>query len=474
LNIDLKKLKEKIDFKSLKFKIWIYFAIFAVIILLLLWLLQIVFINTYYEGMKKSEVINTANKIINSFSNNSFQNTIDEYAYEKDININIYNLNGNLIYASNIDEIRPVRPLIVEFQVLLNKLGNNKGEFIYKQESTRFNIPMLIYGRMLNSKYVLLITTPLEPIDSTTHILANQLIYVTIIALLAGFIISLFISKKLSKPIVEITNTASNLANGNYNVVFEKGDYTEIDNLVTTLNYATRELSRTDQLRKELIANISHDLKTPLTMIKSYAEMSRDLSKDDKKKRTKHLNVIIEETDRLTLLINDIMKLSKLESKIDELKITKFDISKLVKDIINRFSYLVEKDKYEIEINIDNNLYVSADKEKIEQVIYNLISNAINYTGDDKKVIVNLKGLNDIVRFEVIDNGSGISKKNLEHIWDRYYKVDSEHKRSVVGTGLGLAIVKNILIMHNAKFGVDSVINKGSTFYFELKEENMK
>lgn len=451
-----------------------YFGLFAVVILLLLWLLQIVFLNTYYEGMKKKEVLNVANKITKSYGTSEFQDTIDEFAYDNGMNIVIYSRNGSLVYYSDISSIRPTRPLLIEYSALLNQIDNSKsGEFLLKTENSRFNIPTLIYGKLLNNSYLLYITTPLEPMGSTTHILASQLVYVTVIILMVGFIISLFISKRLADPIVKITDTANSLAKGNYDVIFEKGDYKEIDDLVTTLNYATRELSRTDNLRKELIANISHDLRTPLTMIKSYAEMLRDLP-SDKNKKIKNLNVIIEETDRLSLLVNDIMNLSKLESKIDTLNITKFNLSELVSSITNHFSYLVERDKYVFEFKIKENLYVSADKEKIEQVMYNLISNAINYTGDDKRVIINLKGTDDHIRFEVKDSGSGISKKNMEHIWDRYYKVNKEHKRSVVGTGLGLYIVKNILMMHNARYGVDSIINKGSTFYFELEKENMK
>lgn len=481
MKIDFKKIKEKlnihreIDTKGLNFKIWTSFILFAVFILLILWLLQIVFLNTYYESMMKNQVIRTADEIIESYGTGHFQDTIDEYAYNNSMNITILNNYGTVLYSSNISSIKPIREVLMEYDefVYLVNASKNK-EIIYKTDNSRFNATMLIYGKYWDNNYYIYITTPLEPLESTTKILGNQFIYVTIIVLLVGFIISLFISKKLSKPIIKITKTANELAKGNYDVVFENGNYTEVDNLVTTLNYATRELSVTDNLRRELISNVSHDLRTPLTMIKSYAEMVRDISFDDKKKSKKHLSVIIEETDRLSYLVNDIMNLSKLESNSDKLNISTFNLSELVTSIMNRFSYLMEKDKYIIKLNITKKLFIIGDKEKIEQVIYNLIGNAINYTGEDKKVIVNLKEVNDKIIFEVIDSGVGISKNDLGHIWDRYYKVDKEHKRNVIGTGLGLSIVKNILIMHEANYGVISSPNKGSKFYFEFNKKDMK
>ena len=279
--------------------------------------------------------------------------------------------------------------------------------------------------------------------------------------MLLSLIISYFISKKISKPIVKINKTAKEMSKGNYNIKFEIDDnIEELNELVKTLNETNEELSKTDSIRRELLANVSHDLKTPLTMIKAYSEMIRDLSYEDKEKTMNHLNTIIDETDRLNLLVNDILDLSKIQSNTEELHKEEFDLNKLIKSIINRFDYLKENNVCKINYKENKNIIINADKKKIEQVIYNLISNASNYVGKDKKIIINLIDLGNKYRVEVIDHGKGISENDLKLIWDKYYKIDKTHNRNNIGTGLGLSIVKNILELHNFNYGVDSIETK--------------
>ena len=218
------------------------------------------------------------------------------------------------------------------------------------------------------------------------------------------------------------------------------------------------------------MANVSHDLKTPLTMIKAYSEMIRDISYKDEKKREEHLNIIINETERLNILVGDILELSKAQANVDDLEITDYDLAYEINEIVKRYQIIKETENYVFELDIPENIMVKADKNKINQVIYNLINNAINYTGEDNKVLIRvIEGKNDYL-IEIVDTGKGISKEDIKHIWDRYYKKDKNHKRNVVGTGLGLSIVKSILEKHNFKYGVSSKINKGTTFYFRIKK----
>ena len=153
---------------------------------------------------------------------------------------------------------------------------------------------------------------------------------------------------------------------------------------------------------------------------------------------------------------------------MEENNLERFNINELIIDIINKFEILCEKDGYIIEyegFDID----ITADKNKLKQTIYNLINNAINYTGEDKKVYVKLFKINDIVRIEIIDTGKGIDKKDIKYIWDKYYKVDKKYKRVTYGTGLGLSIVKNILNLHGFNYGVESKKGIGTKFYFDIK-----
>jgi signal transduction histidine kinase len=473
----------KFDRRSLGAKIWAYFALFSVAILILIWLLQTVFLSSFYESMKTKTIEAAAAEIANMYEQSDFESSVDRLAYKNSILIYVTKADGSLIYTSdehgggrhNREEGKPggkfdgQRPLPFDYDDFLSKLSQSgKDSVSYKIKQNNFSGETLIYGIMLKDA-VLYISSPLEPLDATTGILSNQLIYVTIIALILGFVIAFFISKKLAKPITKITNTASQLAQGDYSVQFENGYYSEIDALSATLNYTAHELSKVEALRRELIANISHDLRTPLTMIKGYTEMMEEISSDDKERRAKHLSIIKQETARLEGLVGDILALSILQSGNETIHPRNVNLSETVIAVIARFEPLSERDGYVIQSRIEHDLYVFADKARIEQVLYNLIGNAIHYIGEDKVIQVSLADLSGYVRFEVKDNGAGIREEELPYIWDKYYK-SKDRSRAETSTGIGLSIVKNILLLHEAKFGVDSSLGSGSTFWFELKK----
>lgn len=315
----------------------------------------------------------------------------------------------------------------------------------------------IVFGKMLDPRIM--------------SVFRVQLLMVTIISLIIGLIASWMISYQLAKPIARLSSTAKRFADGETNVSFKdiKG-YTEIDELSQALTQMTEKLMSVDTLRKDLMANVSHDLRTPLTMIKAYAEMIRDVSGQNPEKRNKHVAVIIEEADRLTSLVKDILDLSKLEANSESMTLTAFDFTELNDRVLNRFQYLKERG-YQIEENVSSELFVLGDEHRIEQVIYNLVSNAVNYTGEDKIVIVNVfRTQFKTARFEVKDSGKGIEADEIDKVWERYYRASKEAKRLTNGTGLGLSIVKNILTAHGAKFGIQSVVGKGTTFWFELPE----
>jgi signal transduction histidine kinase len=292
-----------------------------------------------------------------------------------------------------------------------------------------------------------------------------------IITILAGLI-----SSYVSKPITDLTEKAKQMSYGNLSVDFHPTNgavYREIYELSDTLNYAESELSKADQMQKELIANVSHDFKTPLTMIKAYAAMIQDISGDNPEKRNKHAQIIIDESDRLASLVNDMLDLSKLRAGIDSLKLSLFNLSDCLQTVAGRFGYLIETEGYTFTLDITEDLFVEADKDKIAQVLYNLIGNAVNYTGEDKRVAIRLFAENGVVHFTVKDTGKGISPEEIDEIWERYYRSGETHKRPVKGTGLGLSIVKTILTKHNFKFGVRSEVGKGSTFYVDFPAKNV-
>jgi len=307
--------------------------------------------------------------------------------------------------------------------------------------------------------------------DKTVGNMQLQLVLISLIVIFVALIISGLLSMELTKPISQISRAAKRMATGDYSVDFQaQYSYAEMNALAETLNYAKEEISRADELQKEVLANVTHDLKTPLTMIKAYASMIQEISGDNPEKREKHTQVIIDETDRLTALVNDILKMSKIRSGMDTLKIEEFNLSEFIHTVLERFEFLTETQGYTIVRDIDDELYTRADKDKIEQVVYNLIGNAVNYTGDDKKITVSLHRKNEKIRFSVTDTGKGIPPEECSTIWERYYSSAETHKRPIKGTGLGLSIVKTILVKHGFGFGVDSEVGKGSTFFVDFPD----
>lgn len=423
--------------------------------------------------MKNREINDIVTTISENYNNINFSDLLDDLSFNNNVCIEI--IDSNQLLYSSTSQIRGclIDKDVNDYQYIDKKLEFIKSSdniFRYETTNPRFKNQTLIYGKKLTNNLIVFVTSSLEPIDSTTGILASQLIYVTIGVLLLSFLVAYFISKKISGPIVKINKGAKKIASNNYDVEFDtSSNITEIDELAKTLHEASTELSKTENLRRELLANVSHDLRTPLTMIKAYAEMARDLNKKDIKKRTDNLNIIIDETDRLNLLVNDILELSKVQANVDKLNIEQFNLIDLIQTILKRYDYLKTNENYQFIFEYETNNIVRADKRRIEQVIYNLVNNAINYTGNDKKVIIRVINRNDGVKVEISDTGNGIDEKDLNLIWDKYYKVDKSYKREVYGTGIGLSIVKNILINHGFKYGVDTIKGKGTTFWFIIK-----
>lgn len=425
--------------------------------------------------MKISETTRLASIITSQYGQNNFIDTIRNISITNDLYIHIETSDGTIVFSPTDDIVRRPYGYIKEMELVRKELINGNGinsSVIIPEKATNTNT--LAYSSYLHrengSDIILYIFTPLYPVESTVGILRDQLVYVTLISLLLAFIISFYLSNRISKPIRSITHSAKELSKGNYGVKFQGGHYSEIVALADTLTHTSKELEKTYLLQKDLIANVSHDLRTPLTMVKSYAEMVRDLSGDNPRKRKEHVQIIIDEADRLNLLVDDMLTLSKMQSGVVSLEITKFDLVEAVNGLIQSYSLLVEKEGYRFVFNAPKAILINADRAKLLQVFSNLLNNAVKYCGDDKKVIITLSESTDYIRCQILDHGMGIPNDELNNIWDRYYKASTNHVRSTTGSGLGLSIVKEILNQHSSKFGVESQLGKGSLFWFELKK----
>jgi signal transduction histidine kinase len=381
------------------------------------------------------------------------------------VNVYVVASNGMIVLPLNDELYGTTSSEIAEIS---SRLGNaERGSSVIYTKDSNLNYVVSIDYR--GGSY-LIVSYSLKVINDSLKMLIVYFVIVGVIILLLSALISYLVSQKLSSGLRTLSQTAVKFSKGDFNVNFANAEYQELADLSDTLNSVRDEVKKSGDFQREILANVTHDLKTPLTMIKAYASMIREISGNNPEKRDQHLQVIIDEADRLTGLVNDVLNVSKLSSNIDEITPKVFNLTEFVYGIINKFSYLSETQGYNFMVDIDSDCYTRADEDKIGQVIYNLLGNAVNYTGADKTVYVSLKKnlAGDRIKLSIKDTGKGISKEELPEIWDRYYRVKETHSRPVKGTGLGLSIVKIILKNHSFDFGVQSELSKGSTFWVDF------
>lgn len=504
-------------------KLICYLAVFVSVLLVVLWLFQIVFLEDVYRNIKVNEIYNTADTIKRQVQGTAGRTTglgtlTDKLSASSQICISVLNSsmrsvsdgsvntcysvgaesscfvhsNVTLSFASDFLRMKFLTAVRQSGEVYFRDMSPDAaGTSAGKTGGTTFGptqTPTVTAARETAMLYVeyfeagdegfyLILNSKVTPVSATVNTLQYELVIISVLFIIAAVIMAVILSRNISAPIIKINTSAKQLAEGDYNTVFEGDGYEEIADLRDTLNYAAGELSKIEGFRRELIANVSHDLRTPLTMITGYAEVMRDLPGEN---TPENVQVIIDEGSRLTTLVNDLLDLSKLQSGTTTLQKTVFSLTDCVTAIIGRYQKLKENDGYDITFTYDRDVYVEGDYSKLGQVIYNLVNNAISYTGEDKRVAITQTVIpaapgdksGEHVRISVRDTGMGISKENLEYIWDRYFKENKTHKRAVVGTGLGLSIVKGVLQMHGAQFGVETSedpVDHGSTFWFEME-----
>ncbi len=359
---------------------------------------------------------------------------------------------------------------------LLTQSPDKPITFIIEHQETEENL--VLYGFTLSEKpfSTMYLISPLYLRSSTISILEDQLLLVFLSSIIFSFFIGFFLARKISTPIRELTHTAELLSEGNYGVKFTSsskyGKYTELKRLTHSFNTASSKLHSSATLQKDLMANVSHDLKTPLTMIISYAEMIKDISGNDPEKREAHLNVIMDEANRLNKLVSDMLLLSNIQSAPYNLKSEAFVVKDLIEGIIQTFNLYALEKGHKLTLSCKDSLKAMGEPDKIKQVLNNLLTNAFKFSKEGAPIEIlitqiDLKSSSKI-KFEVKDKGIGIEEKDIEKVWDRYYRGSSNHTRNSTGSGLGLSITKEILDLHQANYGIISVVGNGSTFWFEL------
>ena len=469
---------------SLKWEIGKYLIIFCILTASIVFLFQIVLLQPMYEA-NKIKSIETVGSFVEKFiEDERLDEFVDYMQSQSDTCIMVYQSSssggmqgsiGNrgcmISSITNSERAKFVTKAIgSKNHSYLARVTNNSSDFGVDGDQGD-NFDTIVYTKIVNAadySSIIMVSGNITPLNATTETLASQMRYIALFMIVAVAILTLLMYRHIAKPIIGITTNAKQLPQGEYTVDPKTNRYKEAADLNNTLVQAANDIQKADKAKRDLISNVSHDLRTPLTMIGGYGEMMIDLPEE---KTDENIQVIVDETKRLNALVNDLLDMSRLQDGRIVLHKEVFDISALLKTQLQKYDVYRMQEGYTIESELLDAIYVNADKIRIEQVINNFLNNAVNYGGEAKHIIVREIKKENVVRIEVQDFGEGIDPEDLDNIWDRYYKVDKEHVRVANGSGIGLNIVKQLLELHGVPYGVKSSKGKGSTFYFEMPIE---
>ncbi len=481
----------KYKYKKIPIKLGVFIAllIFSASIIILLWIFQSVFLDDLYEKIKTHDADSAANYIAENVNSAELDILTARESNSRDVSVAVYDDDFQIVSSANAHDggsiFRNMPPDQVQQFFLLASVSENRRYSEYfsgfhaseskisgkqtpsSDETTSYVVVQLVKSAS-EKTYTIISNTVITPVDSISQTLNYMLLLITVLVIFFSLIMALILSKNITKPIHKVSLEAEELAKGKYKEVkFSESKIKEINELAQSMNYMKSELGKIDNLQKELIANISHDLRTPLTLMTGYAEMMKDLPGEATEE---NLQVIIDEGKRMTALVSDALDLSKINAGVQPLSPERFDIIECIKSVIPQYNKLIEINDFKIILDTDvPSAFVYCDKNRILRVLYNLINNAINYAGADKEVIIKTVTLPGSITVHIIDHGEGIPADKIKDIWDRYYKIDKTHKRAAAGSGLGLSIVKKILSESNSDFGVSSKPGMGSDFWFTLE-----
>ncbi len=487
----------KTGFKSIRMKLFLTLTITVVIIVFFLILINNVVLETYYMYTKQNNLVRVY-KRVNDYYNMNIENIDIELELERiaitnnfdivletDDDINIYSSNKN--FLDTLGKINNLEP-------------NNSREIIYSKgnlqirtiEDKKTQTKILILSSTLDNGYKLYIRMSVTSIQESVKISNSFLYLIGIVTILIGGVVVSIISAKYTKPIVELNDIARKMANLDFSKKYEEKEIDdEINNLGKSMNIVSEKLEKTikelketnielekdieqkskiDEMRKQFISDVSHELKTPIALIQGYAEGLAENVTGDEDSRKFYVEVIQDEANRMDKLVKQLLELMKLEYGKRDFNNTRFDITELIAEVIRKIEVIRENEKIEVRYEQKEPIFVYADDFFIEQVITNYITNAIKHVEEvngNKYIKVELEKKESVVRIKVYNTGKKISEEDLNRIWKRFYKVDSSRNREQGGSGIGLSLVKAIMNNYNKDFGAYN-IDDGVEFFFEL------
>ena len=492
------KLKEvfKEKTKSIRMKLFLTLSVMIIAIISFLIFANTFLIEKYYLYSKKDSLLQAYNNINNYLSDNEISTNeidlvVEKIAITNNFSIIITDENNEKIYYSSRDYR----------ENLLNQNITEKGKVLYSKNKVyilelkdfKNGMTFLTLIGKTNNDNKIYIRMPVASIIENVKISNNFLYIIGLLTLIVGGIIILYISKKFTKPILELSTIANKMSNLDFSQKYRiKDNNDEIDNLGKSINIMSDKLENTikelqknnselekdiekkskmEEMRKQFISDVSHELKTPIALIQGYSEGLIENINTDEENRKFYSEVILDEANKMDNMVKELLELNKLEYGAEIFNNESFDILDLINDEIRKYTVVLKENNIEIKCNIKNSTNVYADQNFIEKVINNYLSNAIkNIEEIDGKKYIEIKEYllkNNKVKISIFNTGKNISKENLNKIWNRFYKEDSSRNRNKGGTGIGLSIVKAIMENYKNNYGVKNRKN-GVEFFFEL------
>ena len=462
----------------------------------LCWFINSMFLEEYYIRSKTDVIIEAYNSIrraANSESYNTveFHNELDNVCGIYNITVYVMDVDSQVWYASVNGGRELERRLMAYLFGMLSdtvKVIRTEDDFVIQRARVNGEDYLEMYGR-LNSGISFIMRTPVESIRESVKVANRFLAYIGMLATLAGGIITWFVSGKITKPILELNKISEKMVHLDFEAKYTGGTHNEIDLLgeninklsatleksISELKTANNELQKDiekkeeiDEMRKEFLANVSHELKTPIALIQGYAEGLSEGVNDDPESRSYYYEVIMDEASRMNHMVQKLLTLNQLEFGNDVVAMERFDLTALVRNYLQSAKILAKQSGVEVCFKENGSVYVWGDEFKVEEVFMNYFSNALNHCGGEKKIIVTLTQTEKTVRTEVFNTGNPIPEDAIPHLWEKFYKVDKARSRQYGGSGVGLSIVKAIMESMNQKYGVENYTN-GVLFWFELE-----
>ncbi len=455
----------------LTLKLWASMMILIFIAIGFLWTVQMVFLQPYYDSLAFNEIKTKFSELYKNSDNiNELQTSLNEnfpknmltYPFSKD------NLSDLVIYANlSVSFGEQVARLIlgcaqnaldgVSFQNFIN-IHNSADKLLLIVTPVEFS---------QSEHYAVVILQRISSVTSVQNVLKNQLTVLSFVLITASFILSLLLARFFTKPILAINKTVNRIADGDLEASANVKQKDELGELSHSVDNLSKSLKKVEVLRKELIANVSHELKSPLSLIRGYAELVREISWKNEKDRNDNLNLIIDESQRMSVMVNDILDYSLIQSGYLTLKTEILQLDYIINDAALEAQKQGEKFSLEVVINNQTpSVSVCVDNIKIHQVFRNLLNNAINHSIDGEKIKINSFFVNGDIRIQICNKGDPISEEDRFLIWERYHRAQHQGGRKQ-GTGLGLSIVKTICDAHNMTYGVD-YIDGNNVFWFQI------